>query len=235
LNLAFDPGTVATEADVELKVITPLLTNPNFLDIPTTSIKGKAYLAPAVLDKKANKTRGYYPDFSVWELGFGVLVVEAKEPEVPVEVGFREASLYARHLNADYQSGINPCHFVLACNGKQLAYGAWDTNKGRTVEIADLRLGSNELESLIRFCHHRVLVAHAAKCLSAVRLSRSTQPYTLAGGQALINSKKAFNSFAAELAPTLRRYFTSTTQNNDPDIYERIRRLRGRYAIRSHS
>jgi hypothetical protein len=80
LNLAFDPGTVATEADVELKVITPLLTNPNFLDIPTTSIKGKAYLAPAVLDKKANKTRGYYPDFSVWELGFGVLVVEAKEP-----------------------------------------------------------------------------------------------------------------------------------------------------------
>ena len=41
------------------------------------------------------------------------------------------------------------------------------------------------------------------------------------GGQPLINSKKPFNSFAAELAPTLRRYFTSTTQNDDPDIYER--------------
>ncbi len=129
--------------------------------------------------------------------------------------------MYPRHLNAAYKSGINPCHFVLACNGKQLAYGAWDTNNCRIVEIAQLTIGSNELDVLVKFCHHRVLVAHAAKCLSAVRLSRSTQPYALAGDQALINSKKAFDSFAAELAPTLRRYFTSTTQNNDPDIYQR--------------
>jgi hypothetical protein len=157
----------------------------------------------------------------VWELGFAVLVVEAKEPAVPVEVGFREASLYARHLNADYRSRLNPCHFILSCNGKQLAYGAWDTNQCKIVETDALQIGSNELEALIRFCHHRVLVAHAAGCLSAVRLSRSTQPQTLAGGQALINSKKPFNSFAAELAPTLRRYFTSVTQNDDPDIYKR--------------
>jgi hypothetical protein len=210
-----------TEADVELKVVTPLLTNPNYLAIPTASIQGKTYLAPTVLDKKAGKTGGYYPDFSVWELGFAVLIVEAKEPGIPVEVGFREACLYARHLNAEYKSGINPCHFVLSCNGKQLAYGAWDSNRCQTVEMDVLQIGSNELETLIRFCHHRVLLAHAAKCLSGVRLSRSTQPYMLAGERALINSKKAFNSFAAELAPTLRRYFTSVTQNNDPDIYQR--------------
>jgi hypothetical protein len=210
-----------TEADVELKVVTPLLTNPNYLAIPTASIQGKTYLAPTVLDKKAGKTGGYYPDFSAWELGFAVLIVEAKEPGIPVEVGFREACLYARHLNAEYKSGINPCHFVLSCNGKQLAYGAWDSNRCQTVEMDVLQIGSNELETLIRFCHHRVLLAHAAKCLSGVRLSRSTQPYMLAGDRALINSKKAFNSFAAELAPTLRRYFTSVTQNNDPDIYQR--------------
>jgi hypothetical protein len=29
------------------------------------------------------------------------------------------------------------------------------------------------------------------------------------------------NSFAAELAPLTRRYFTSATQNNDQDIYEK--------------
>ena len=211
MNLLLDTDSITTEADVELKIITPLLTNTNYLAIPTASIKGKSYLAPAALDKKAQKAGGYYPDFSVWELGFAVLIVEAKEPNVPVGVGFREACLYARHLNAEYKSGINPCHFVLSCNGKQLAYGAWDTNKCQIVEIDDLRIGSNELDALIRFCHHRVLVAHAAKCLSSVRLSRSIQPYALAGGQALINSKKAFNSFAAELAPTLRRYFTSAT------------------------
>ena len=221
MNLALGISSVVTEADVELKVVTPLLTNPNYLAIPTASIQGKAYLTPTVLDKKAGKTGGYYPDFSVWELGFAVLIVEAKEPGIPVEVGFREACLYARHLNAEYKSGINPCHFVLSCNGKQLAYGAWDSNRCQTVEMDVLQIGSNELETLIRFCHHRVLLAHAAKCLSGVRLSRSTQPYTLAGDRALINSKKAFNSFAAELAPTLRRYFTSVTQNNDPDIYQR--------------
>ncbi len=33
--------------------------------------------------------------------------------------------------------------------------------------------------------------------------------------------RKPFNTFAAELAPLLRRYFTSTTQNNDPEIYEK--------------
>ena len=221
LNRPFDTSSIVTEADVELKVVTPLLMSPNFLAIPAASIKGKTYLAPAVLDKKAAKTGGYYPDFSVWELGFAVLIVEAKEPDVSVEVGFREGCLYARHLNAEYKSGINPCHFVLSCNGKHLAYGAWDTNKCRTVNIDALLIGSNELENLLKFCHHRVLVAHAAQCLSAVRLSRSTQPYTLAGGQALINSKKAFNTFAAELAPTLRRYFTSTSQNDDPEIYQR--------------
>jgi len=221
LNLPFETETIVTEADVELKVIAALLTSDNYLAIPTASIKGKTYLAPAVLDKSAGKSGGYYPDSSVWELGFAVLIVEAKAPEVPVEVGFREACLYARHLNADYKSGLNPCHFVLASNGKQLAYGAWDTSRCKIVEIAGLKLGTAELDALIKFCHHRVLLAHATKCLVATRFSRSTQPYTLAGGQALINSKKPFNSFAAELAPTLRRYFTSTTQNDDPDIYER--------------
>ena len=221
MDLPPDTGSVVTEADVELKVVAPLLTSSKYLAIPTDSIKGKTYLAPAALDKRAGKEGGYYPDFSVWELGFAVLIVEAKEPDVPVEVGFREACLYARHLNSNYKSGINPCHFVLACNGKQLAYGSWDTNDCRTVEVGALQIGSNALNDLIKFSHHRVLVAHATKCLSAVRLSRSTQPYMLAGGQALINSKKAFNSFAAELAPTLRRYFTSATQNNDPEIYQR--------------
>ena len=115
---------------------------------------------------------------------------------------------------------LNPCHFVLASNGKQVAYGAWDSNQYKVVEIAELKVGTAQLDALIKFCHHRVLLAYANECLAATRMGRSTQPYTLAGGQALINSKKPFNTFAAELAPTLRRYFTSTTQNDDPDIYE---------------
>jgi hypothetical protein len=38
LNLPFNTGSIVNETDVELTVITPLLTNPNFLDIPAGSI-----------------------------------------------------------------------------------------------------------------------------------------------------------------------------------------------------
>ena len=106
MSLPLETETIVTEADVELKVITPLLTGDIYLAIPTSSVKGKAYLAPTALDKTAGKSGGYYPDFSVWELGFAVLVVEAKAPGVAIEVGFREGCLYARHLNAYYKSGL---------------------------------------------------------------------------------------------------------------------------------
>jgi hypothetical protein len=154
-------------------------------------------------------------------MGLPIMIVEAKDPNVRVDVGYREACLYARHLNQQYKHDVNPCNFVIACNGSELAYGHWDSNMSRVLKVKDLAIGSVELDTLIKFCHHRLLVVYAAKYLSAIRLARSVQPYALAGGQALINSKKPFNSFAAELAPLLRRYFTSATQNSDPDIYEK--------------
>jgi hypothetical protein len=55
---------------------------------------------PTALDKNAGKTGGYYPDFSVWELALPILIVEAKEPEVPVAVGYREAALYSHRAGS---------------------------------------------------------------------------------------------------------------------------------------
>lgn len=214
-------GPDATEADVEQKVLLPLLTSRSLLAIPQASVEGKEYLAPTTLNKNSQKTRGYFPDFSVWEMALPIMIVEAKAPDVPVDLGYREGCLYARRLNTQFKHGVNPCTFVIACNGIDLAYGHWDSNTARTVKVADIRIGSNELETLIKFCHHRLIVIYAAKYLASIRLARSVQPYTFAGGQALINSKKPFNSFAAELAPLMRRYFTSVTQNSDPDIYEK--------------
>jgi hypothetical protein len=100
-------GPDATEADVEQKVLWPLLTSPSFLAIPPPSVEGKKYLAPTTLDKNAQKTRGYFPDFSVWEMALPIMIVEAKAPDVPVDVGYREACLYARHLNSQYKHGVN--------------------------------------------------------------------------------------------------------------------------------
>ena len=69
--------------------------------------RGEKYLAPTTLDKNAQKTRGYFPDFSVWEMALPIMIVEAKAPDVPVDVGYREACLYARHLNSQYKHGVN--------------------------------------------------------------------------------------------------------------------------------
>jgi len=215
------PIQLDTEADVEIKIICPILTGANFLDVPLTSIRAKQYLQSTVLDKAAGKTSGYFPDFSVWEKALPVLIVEAKAPDVDAEIGYREASLYARHLNQAYKTGLNPCHFIIACNGRRLLAGYWDSNPQLDVDVADLKPGTAATARLRDLCQHNILAAHAAKSRTALRPTSVTRPYSLAGGRAILNSKRPFNTFAAELSPILRKYFTSTSQNNDPEIYKR--------------
>lgn len=215
-----DGHDVRTEADVELKVLTPLLTGANYLEIPQQAIRAKDYLKPTSLDKSAGKSSGYYPDYSVWIKSLPVMIVEAKSPEVAVEVGYREAALYARHLNQQYRSGLNPCKYILACNGVRLLVGAWDSHPEIDVEIVNLSVGSTALEKLKSSCTFSRLEEFANRCSALLRPAQAMFPYNRAGGQALINAKKPFNSFAAELAPLLRQYFTSTSQNDDKKIYE---------------
>ena len=213
--------SIDTEGDVELKVIPPLLTGSNFLEIPIASIKDKSYLPPTQLDKKAGKASGYFPDFSVWEMALPVMIVEAKAPDVTPEVGYREAALYAHHLNKQYKTGLNPCRFILACNGIRLLAGFWDADPEIDVLVRDLVIGSEATQRLREYCAKPSLAAYAAECRTKIRPAQPVKPYNLAGGAALLASKKAFNTFAAELTPLLRRYFTSTSQNSDKDIYER--------------
>lgn len=212
---------VETEADVEQKIIFPVLTHPNFLEIPQHAVKAKSYLPATDLDKAAGKSRGYFPDFSIWEKALPILIVEAKAPDVPAEVGYREAALYARHLNQSYRSGLNPCRYIIACNGDRLLLGHWDSGPEIELSIDELAPGTASTQKLRDFCHYRVLNAYAAECLAAVRTGQFIMPYQRAGGTAILNSKRPFNTFAADLSPLLQRYFTSQSQNNDPEIYSR--------------
>src|SRR5438034_9309301 len=102
MHIDVDHLVVSTESDVEQKILMPLLNGEAYLSIPQIQVRTKEYLAPAKLDKEAGKTSGYFPDYSIWSCGFLIMVVEAKAPRVPVEEGYREASLYARHINQNY-------------------------------------------------------------------------------------------------------------------------------------
>jgi hypothetical protein len=218
-----DHGSLSldTESDVEQKVITPLLTGDVYLGIPTGNLATKKHLAPVALDKSAGKVSGYYPDYLVWMRGFPVLVVEAKAPDVPAETGYREASLYARHLNQQYPPNLNPCRFVLATNGKKILAGYWDSQPALECPVANLQVGSADLERLQEHWNARSLDLHAASCLSEVRGKHSFYPYDFAGGQPLLNARCPVNSFAADLSPILNRYFSSSHDEYSREIIER--------------
>jgi type I site-specific restriction endonuclease len=214
VHIDHDNLTLATESDVEQKVIMPVLTGGIYLEIPTDRIRTKDYLAPAVLDKAAGRQSGYYPDYTVWMRGFPLLVVEAKAPDVPAEVGYREASLYARHLNQAYPTNLNPCRFILATNGITLLAGYWDSEPEMTIDVTNLRLGSTDLDRLRQAYDARALEKYATVCLQQGRSARAYYPYNLAGGQALLHARFPVNSFAADLSPVLRRYFSSSNDQN---------------------
>jgi hypothetical protein len=211
-----DNLVVQTESDVEQKVLMPLLNGEAYLAIPQSRIHTKEYLEPTKLDKEAGKSGGYYPDYSIWEYGFLVMVVEAKSPSVAVEEGYREASLYARHVNQKYATGLNPCRFVIACNGQRLLFGYWDAQPELNIQVADLRLGSASLENLRERCSTATLNDHGLECLQRIRSKVAAFPFELAGGRSLLSAKLPVNSFAADLSPILRRYFTS----NQEDVHE---------------
>src|SRR5260370_38461292 len=108
MHIDHESVVVDNEADVELKSIVPLMQGANYLDIPEKFIKAKNYLEPTPFNRKAGKTSGGFPDFSVWFRSFPCLIVEAKPPDVTVETGYHEAQMYAAYLNTNYPTGINP-------------------------------------------------------------------------------------------------------------------------------
>jgi hypothetical protein len=221
MHIDHDNLTLANESDVEQKIIMPLLAGSAYLDVPQNCIFTKSYLAPTALDKSAEKGTGYYPDYSIWMHGFPILIVEAKAPDVSSEVGYREASLYARHLNQDYAPDFNPCRFIISTNGKDLLFGHWDSQPLLTVSVRDIRPASGQLSELLKHCHSKVLDSFALGCAIRARAKHSYYPYSLADGTALLNARKPPNSFAAELSPLLRRYFFSSNQENTKEIIER--------------
>jgi hypothetical protein len=221
MHIDHDHLVLNNESDVEQKIILPLLSGPAYLDIPQDCIFTKEYLAPSVLDKAADKTTGYYPDYSVWMHGFPILIVEAKAPDVACELGYREASLYARHLNQNYPTDLNPCRYIISTNGHELFCGHWDCAPILTMSINDLRPGASAFAKLQQECASKALDSFALGCAVRARANRSYYPYNLADGPALLNARRAPNSFAAELSPLLRRYFFSSNQENTKEIIER--------------
>ena len=100
-----------------------------------------------------------------------------------------------------------------------MQFGYSDANPELTLKVADLRVGSDGLEMLRDACSFRILDEHARACLRHIQTQVAQFPFELAGEQALLNAKLPVNSFAADLSPILRRYFS-----NQEDVREIARK-----------
>lgn len=210
-----------SEGDVELKVVMPLLTNSEFLAIPRSNIRSKEYLQPKDIDKGTSRRKGYFPDFSVYLEALPICIIEAKSPQNSAETGYKEACLYALELNKNFGTGQNPCHIVLSTNGIELLAGHWDAVPKIRCRVSDISVGSRYLADLQELMGFTTLTSLANYTNSKIRLEKFKRPFNQGEGPALINSKVGNNSFAADISPILRRYFTSHGQQEAPEIWEK--------------
>lgn len=214
-------NTDKSEGDVETQIVIPLLTNGEMLGIPSDCIRSKEHLRPIDIDKGSSKRKGYYPDFSIYLNALPVCIIEAKSPINDVEGGYREAALYALELNKKFESGVNPCQCLIATNGVHIHAGPWDGEATIKCHVGDLTIGSKVLTELQELVGMSTLLSLANHTNAQIRLEKFKRPFNQGEGPTLINSSVGNNSFAADLSPILRRYFTSHGQQEGPEIWEK--------------
>ena len=152
-----------SEGDVEMKLLSPLLTESDGLGYYPEDVKNKSYMTPTDIDKGAGKTVGYYPDYTILLNALPVMIVEAKKPDEKIENAFKEAQLYAHATNKRYPSNLNPVQIVVASNGLAVMYGMWDSEDTITIELKDLIPGSAVFEAFRTMCNRTKLVVHAKR------------------------------------------------------------------------
>lgn len=211
----------ATEGDVEAQVVLPLLQDDNYLAIPRSHIKSKEYLAPIDIDKGTSKKSGYFPDFCVYFNSLPVCVIEVKSPSNVTEDAYKEACLYAHGLNRLFGTKINPCSIVIGTNGITFSAGYWDSTPSIQGQINDLVPGSRTLEDLRGLAGFVPLKEIGEEASGNIKFIGFRRAFNQDEGPTLINSKVGTNTFAADLGPILARYFTSRSQRDDEEIYDR--------------
>jgi hypothetical protein len=210
-----------SEGDVETLVVLPLLIRGEFLGLHPTEIRSKEGISARDIGKGAKRKIGYIPDFCVYKRSLPALVIEAKSPRADAAQAYAEARLYAGEINRAFPPGLNPCARIIATNGIQLFAGHWDAEPSIVTNVQLLRVGARELDDLINLCGQDAL-DHLTRPISEKLSSLPfRRPFNQGAGPSQILSRIDPNTFAADLAPILRRYFSSRDQNTDPDIYSR--------------
>jgi len=204
-----------TESDVEQKLLWSVLTRsgPHGLGYSTAEVFTKTAIRQLEIGKGSGR-KLYYPDYLVVLHGYPSLVVEAKAPSEPVEVGLQEARLYACELNALYPSGINPCERVVSCNGQRLLSCRWDSATP-DVDLAfdQISAAAAVYAKFLVLAGRENIAIRATKLRSALKggFHRALQ---LLGGLSVRNEAIGHNTFGATLSLDYSYLFNPTTRED---------------------
>jgi GTPase SAR1 family protein len=210
-----------TESDVEQKVILPFLLHPSYLGL-RSAWGTKEYMSPTEIDKTAGKRYGYIPDYSIWVNSIPLAIVEAKAPDVAIQVALREARLYAGEINKRYPPQVNPIGWVLACNGVEFGLSAWDSEVGTIIALcADVQPGTKVLDDIQQAIGKDALESHAQKLGAHFQTRAFFSVASFMGGQSRLAQQLGVNDFAEPLFETITKYFGSNSDETSDDIIDR--------------
>ncbi|WP_337137605.1 type I restriction enzyme HsdR N-terminal domain-containing protein [Sphingomonas aquatica] len=217
-----EPSTFRNESDVEQKFVLPLLVNPSYLGLPSEWIRTKEYMRPTEIDKSAGKRFGYIPDYSIWQRGIPLLIIEVKGPDVALSVGLREARMYASEINKRYPPKLNPIELVIATNGIEIGVSYADSEIDAIVfDVQDINIGSNAL-AVLQSSINRNDLDRRASDLSTKLLSRRFHSVSgFMGGRNALNELLGVNEFAYALFPTISKYFGADSDETPDDVIEK--------------
>ncbi|OOG18305.1 hypothetical protein BWD42_13695 [Sphingobacterium sp. CZ-UAM] len=202
-----------TESDVEQKVIYPLLTGklPFGLDYDEIEIQTKPNLKRIKIEKGL-KQKHYIPDFLISLKGLPLMIVEAKRPYEDLEEAYREACLYAGEINKWYENGLNPCNYILVCDGYTVRYGYWDTSHSDEFLISEVKSLSSSFESFIELFSKKALDNEATKLNAKIRKKRVfVKPVKMLGGK-FIQNKQINNTFGEKISIQYKHIFNPSKE-----------------------
>ncbi|TGQ41174.1 hypothetical protein [Mesorhizobium sp. M00.F.Ca.ET.216.01.1.1] len=215
----FSPRELRTESDVEQKLLFPFLTNASYLNIRTEWVRTKEYMTPTEVDKAAGKRFGYFPDYSIWIAGRPLAIVEAKGPDIAIEVGLREARLYAGEINKRYPPEVNPIGYVLASNGEQIALSEWDSETNVLIaKSINAGPGTAVFDAIVGAIGRNALEERSKKLDPHFQARKFWPVAASIGTPSKLTRQLGVNEFAEPLFPVLTKYFENTDDTSDDVI-----------------
>lgn len=208
-----------TESDVEMKLIYPLLISkkPEGLSFNDYHIQTKQSLKKILIDKGLS-SKLYYPDFAIIVEGLPMIIIEAKKPGEDLEEAYRQACLYANEVNRSFPNKINPCEYVIACDGLELYAGHADSSPMYKISIENWISTSVDFDGFInQFSYEALLKVAQQKRIQLGTSTKFNNPINLLGGKKIQNLESN-NTFGENISIQYEHLFNPKLESEKEGV-----------------